>query len=347
LTETPEVGDRIAVMSMTFRPEVLNGPGGDPVVLVRIRWSSRRFLLDLGDLGRLSTKEALRVSDVFVSHTHMDHFIGFDQLLRVHLGRPTNLRLWGPPGLIEQVRARLGGYTWNLTGSYALTLEVRELDGETLTAALFRASDGFRDTPLPDTAAPSGKILKEAELSVTALPLDHGIPSLGFRIEEPEQWNVDADALESAGLATGAWVGDMKRHALATEPLVGEIDAETTEGSVRRLPLEDAVRRFLLRGPGHVIAYASDFVYSEENAVAIRKLAQGADPFLCEGTFRETHCEEARERMHLTALQAGMLAERAGAQRLVLFHISPRFHGAEEELLREAEEAFSGPVGLG
>jgi ribonuclease BN (tRNA processing enzyme) len=45
----------------------------------------------------------LRVSDIFVSHRHVDHFIGFDQILRLLLGRHQKVRVSGPEGFIEAV----------------------------------------------------------------------------------------------------------------------------------------------------------------------------------------------------------------------------------------------------
>ena len=87
------------------------------------------LLFDIGDISRLPTRKLLRISDVFVSHTHMDHFAGFDHLLRVCLGRDTGVRMYGPPDFIEQVGHKLHAYTWNLVENYAadFTVLVHEL----------------------------------------------------------------------------------------------------------------------------------------------------------------------------------------------------------------------------
>ncbi len=99
-----------------FHARLVNGVLGRPRPVHRPQVSARRAILfDIGDVSSLSTRGCwLRVSDVFVSHTHMDHFAGFDHLPRVCLGRDTGVRLYGPANFIAQVGHKLAAYTWDL-----------------------------------------------------------------------------------------------------------------------------------------------------------------------------------------------------------------------------------------
>ena len=276
----------------------------------------------------------------------MDHLIGFDHLLRLHLGRETRLRLFGPAGTGDRIEARLGGYTWNLVDDYVFALEVWDLSGGRLTGSRFRAVTGFEREPLESRDAPGGRILEEPSLIVHAEELDHGIVSLGYRLEEPERLNVDADAMKRHGLEPGPWVAGLKTGARAGASAGDPLKVETAGRGTERWTRGRAERELLRRAPGHVIAYASDLAWSDENARAVERLARGADPFLCEATFRETEAAEAERRRHLTARQAGLLAKRAGARRLVLFHLSPRYSGTEEEHLHEARAVFGEAASL-
>src|SRR3972149_3384708 len=127
-------------MALAFVPQLVNDPLGDPALYGGLPWERRGLLLDLGALEPLSAANILKVTEVFVSHTHVDHFIGFDHLLRVVLGRDRRLRLFGPPGLRAQVAGKLAGYTWNMTHDYPLVLEAAELHSDRLEVAQFLAA---------------------------------------------------------------------------------------------------------------------------------------------------------------------------------------------------------------
>lgn len=98
--------------------QLINGPFGDPVLYAEIMFERRGLLFDIGDIASLASRKLLRVSHVFVSHAHMDHFVGFDHLLRVLLGRDKTVAVYGPAGFIDQVEHKLHAYTWNVVQNY-------------------------------------------------------------------------------------------------------------------------------------------------------------------------------------------------------------------------------------
>jgi len=98
---------RFFVHASIFHPALLNDPFGDPGVFVDCIFTNRALLFDLGDLRNMPGRKLLRVSDVLVTHAHMDHFFGFDHLLRLTLGRGKTIRLFGPQGFTRQVEHKL------------------------------------------------------------------------------------------------------------------------------------------------------------------------------------------------------------------------------------------------
>ena len=56
--------------------------------------------------------------------------------------------------------------------------------------------------------------------------------------------------------------------------------------------------------------------------------AKDADVFICEASFTQDLVERAREVKHMCAGEAAAIASKAGAKRLILTHISPRYKDA-------------------
>lgn len=335
-------------MKPTFHPHLVNGPAGDPALYVELLFERRALLFDLGDLAALAPRKVLRLTDVFVSHTHMDHFVGFDHLLRVCLGRAVAVRLYGPEGIIDRVEHRLGGYTWNLVQRYetdftVVAVEVR--DGSPHESARFRCRTAFRREPLAPRPWDDGLLVDEPGFRVRATVLDHKIPCLAFALEETRHVNVWKSRLEAMGLPTGPWLRELKAAVLRDEADETPIRAwwRTGERVVERwLPL-GALRADLLQVvPGQKISYVVDAVYHAENAERIVRLVRGADVLYIEASFLAADAHLAAEKYHLTARQAGLLAHRAGVKTLVPFHYSARYPGREEEVRAEAEQAFRG-----
>ena len=75
---------------------LINGRTGDPALYIETLFEQRAILFDLGDITSLSPRKIRRLEHVFVSHAHIDHFFGFDRLLRVLVGRDKRIHLYGP-----------------------------------------------------------------------------------------------------------------------------------------------------------------------------------------------------------------------------------------------------------
>jgi ribonuclease Z len=331
-------------MKPLFHPRLINDVFGDPAVYVEFLFEKRALLFDLGDLHLLPSRKGLKISDVFVSHTHMDHFNGFDRLLRICLGREKRLRLFGPPGFIDQVHHKLSAYTWNLVENYLndFTLEVTEVHPRSLRTVRFRCREAFRMSDGVHRENKDGVLLDEDTFRIRAACLDHQIPCLAFTLEEKAHVNIMKNKLEAMGLPVGAWLKELKAAVIRGDPdqsLIRVWWKEEGRTREQNLPLGELKSNILQITPGQKISYAVDLVYHQENAQKITELAGGSDLLFIECCFLDQDAEQAAHKYHLTARQAGLLAKTAGVKRVVPFHFSPRYEGKEQLLIQELQEA--------
>jgi len=330
-------------MRSVFHPFLPNGPFGDPVLWVDLPDEGHSVMLDLGELGAIPARKLLRVGRVVVTHAHMDHFIGFDPLLRLLLGREPELVLTGPAGFLGHVAGKIAGYTWNLIESYPVRLTAEEIDGDVLRAQTYRGADRMRPSE-PVERPFTGKLHDHRAYTIHAGVLDHGIPVLGVVLRETEHLSVDKDRLARMGLAPGPWLSALKDAVRRRESDDTAIDVPEPAGGTRRRAIGELAREILFRTPGQNLAYLTDLRFTEENVERAVALAHGVDLLVCEAAFLHADERLASERCHLTARQAGELARALAARRLAPFHFSPRYADRDEELYDEAAQAFGGPV---
>jgi ribonuclease Z len=333
-------------MSTAFVPRLLNPPFGDPGLYVALRHQGRALLFDLGRLDRQPAAELLKVSHVFVSHTHMDHFIGFDHLLRIFLARDLHLELFGPPGIIDNVRGKLAGYTWNLIESYPFRLTVHEVGSERIAAVHLPARTAFAPEILPDRPF-DGVLVDTAQHTVTTAHLDHRIPCLGFALAEKTRLNVRPERLAALEVQPGPWLNQLKegvRTGLADDTPI-EARWRTVDGErTRRFALGELRDLLLESSRGQKIAYVVDTLFSRGNLERISVLARDADIFFCESLFLDADRDQASKRYHLTARQAATLARAAGVAKLETFHFSSRYDRNPGPLRAEAQAVFRGEL---
>jgi ribonuclease Z len=327
-------------MTWLVQSSLVNEPFSDPGLFIDFRFGRRALQFDLGDLTPLSPRQLLRVTHAFVSHTHMDHFVGFDQLLRVCLHRTTPLHLIGPAGFADRVEHKLRAYTLNLLDedSIDFVIVASEFSGAGFDRVCeFRAREAFRRREIPPVHLAPGLLLDEEDFRVEGTVLDHGIPCLAFAFEEKLRVNVWRDGLRRLGLPVGPWIREAKGAVRQGAP--DNTQVYVRDGLV--ISLGDLKKHALRAARGQKIAYVVDLAYDEQNVEKVVALARDADQLFIEAPFLDVDANIAAERWHLTARQAGDIAKRAGVRRLFPFHFSARYRDRAEELTREAQEAFS------
>jgi ribonuclease BN (tRNA processing enzyme) len=94
-----------------------------------------------------------------------------------------------------------------------------------------------------------------------------------------------------------------------------------------------------IEAAGRTLVYSGDSAGGDE----LVRIATGADLFLCEASWTGDAADYIPD-IHLTATDAGRVAQAAGVGRLVLTHITG---AADRDVIRaEASAAFDGPVHL-
>jgi ribonuclease Z len=333
-------------MKSAFIPRLINHPFGDPGLFVELRYEGRALLFDLGRIDKRPAASLFKVHHVFVSHTHMDHFIGFDHLLRLFLARERDLNLYGPAGFLDNVRGRLAGYTWNLIESYPLRLTVHEVGRDKIKTVALPARTAF--TPENESERPfDGVLVDDEQFTVSTAHLDHRIPCLGFALEEKTRLNVRPERLAELGVPAGRWLNQLKQAVRDGLPPESPIVAEWREGGEMRsrsFQVGELRELLLVETEGQKIAYVVDTVFTRENMRRICDLVRDADTLFCESLFLDSERHEASKRYHLTARQAGTLARAAGVRRLENFHFSSRYERNPAPFRREAQAAFRGEI---
>ena len=336
-------------MKSGIQLSLINDPFGDPGLLVQFLLQKQVLLFDLGDLSPLSNGTLLKVSHVFVSHTHIDHFIGFDRLLRTLFGREKTLTIFGPENIIQNVEGKLAGFTWNLVELYSesLTIEVVEVRESGLLKGTFRAIDRFKLCDEKEEPFVDGLIVDNPVFSVRAAILEHRVPCLGFALQEKPHVNINKDNLQSMKAEPGPWLNELKQSILRSEPestLIMVPFGEPGNFRTKDIPLSQLKNDLVEVFPGQKIGYVVDTVFNDRNRKKIVELVKSADVFFCESPFLADEEARGQERCHLTSRQAGILAREAGVKQLCVFHFSRRHMPHLERFYKEAEDAFRGSM---
>lgn len=325
---------------------LVNGVFGDPLLLTRFRHQKRSLLFDLGDQGQLPARIAHQISDVFISHTHIDHITGFLWLLRSRIGHYPPCRLFGPPGLAQNIAGMIRGILWDRISDKAPRFDIFELHGQRLRHWQITAGCGVSNE-LPEQVVRDGLIWQDASFCMRAVTLDHTprddqasqcqlhTPVLAFAFEPASQIKVRKNQLTALNLTPGPWLQQLKEHVLN-----GELDAliQLAGRSVSVAHLADSI---LMKSTEQKLAYATDFADIPDNHAKLTELAKNAHTLFCEASFVNADTVQARRIGHLTTQACGDLGSKAAVKHLVPFHFSKRYQGHAGRSYQEVSRVCS------
>jgi ribonuclease Z len=177
--------------------------------------------------------------------------------------------------------------------------------------------------PIEFTATHTDKaevILENQDITVETIPLEHRIACTGFLFKEKKRLRkIVKERIETLNIPV-EYFSAIKKGADYTSP----------EGKLYK----NADITINPEEP-KTYAYCSDTIYSEAYFPQIRN----ADLLYHESTFLNNMLDRAQSTFHTTALQAGEVALKTNAKKLLIGHFSARYKTLDE-LLDEASSVF-------
>lgn len=269
------------------------------LALTLLQEANSIWLFDCGEATQhqllYTSLKPRKINKIFITHLHGDHVFGLPGFLssRSFLGGTSHLTIYGPPGIKNFVQTNLEATQTHLP--YPLTIE--EINTQ--------------------------QVLENDRFTVDCVYLDHGIPSVGYRITEKDRpGELLASKLKTAGIEPGPIYQQIKEQEVVTTP-----DGE-------KLYRNDYL------GPdkkGKIITILGDTRYNERHI----EFVKNSDVLVHEATFNAASSDRAKDYFHSTTAQAAAIAKKANAGKLILNHISSRYQSNDyPELLDEARHIF-------
>ncbi len=256
-----------------------------------LRWDGKGFLFDPGEGAQrqltLAGISANSICRICITHFHGDHCLGL-------------------AGIVQRLSLDQCEHPVHLYYPQSGQIYIDRL----CSAAIYQPQLELVLHPI----GPSNEMLelhREDEYILMSHPLDHTVPTVGFRVEEPAGLRFLPEKLDETGVQ-GPMVGELQRNGLIQ-----------SRGRVVRLEEVTAPR------PGRVFAFVMD-TRPCPGAVA---LAKNADLLLMEATYTSEHQDLASYYYHSTAADAARTAWEAGAKRLAIAHFSQRYPDSGQHVL--------------
>lgn len=292
----------------------------DPGIFLQVENTGDYILFDIGNIYKLDRSLIKKINKIFITHTHMDHFIGFDYLLRLKLGKQQIIEIFGIYPVAENIYHKLQGYIWNLVEfEPQIIFLVKQYKDKYFYHYRFDIKKKFKKEFIKRTKAKNNTIYENENYKVNFAVLDHKILILGYSFVFPNKLKLNKELIKKLPLK-GKEIGKLKEF------------LENPKNCKKKLKIKNKYysydflkERYTFTKKGIKISYITDVLGSKENIEKIIKLVKNSDYLYCESVFLEKDIEQASKVYHLTTKQTAEIAKLANVRNLVPFHFSRRY----------------------
>lgn len=172
------------------------------------------------------------------------------------------------------------------------------------------------------TEVHEGVFFEDEDFALETLPMKHPVPCVAFSFLEKDRRRIKVDYVKKLGIPEGPLLGKLQR-------------GETVEFKGKKVSADGATTLI----QGRKIVFMTDTLINDN----CFKLASNADILIIDSTYSSKLKDKAIEHSHLTALEAGQIASRAGVKKLVLTHFSARYKNTSE-VEEDARTAFDNVI---
>jgi ribonuclease Z len=165
----------------------------------------------------------------------------------------------------------------------------------------------------------SGKFLETKEFFIEANKLQHGTPTNSYSFVLKDKIRINKEKLKKSKLPEGKHLSELQKGK--------DITYNGKKFKVKDLTYKET---------GKKISFVFDTGYFKE----IKDYVKNSDILITESTYSKELEDEAKERNHLTAEQAGKIAKQSKSKKLFLTHISGRYENNFKKILEEAKQKF-------
>lgn len=313
-----------------FKPEIKSRIGEDISILVKLDNHPWNYLCECGDASDLSVKEVQNCNAIFISHTHIDHFVNFDAVIRHQIGIQRKVIICGPQGIAKQVQSRIKSYTWNLIQKGAILYEIREVLSDK-QIIVYELEPPIWDLKEIRTIS-DNTIFEEKSFVVTSTLLDHKTPTLAYQFKENDTIKID---IKSSGFQGGKWVKELKEafqnNATETIISIGEKDFKAKD-----------LFHLLHIQKGDSLGVIMDHAANKENHEKIIAHFLNCNKVFIESFYKQEDKALAELNYHSYSSMSGKVMKDAQVKEAIPVHFSRKYKSEDiVTLIDEFEEAFS------